>query len=697
MKKILYFMLAATIAIVGCNKENSEDGNKPGNGNTEYPTPTPNTEYKIECSNAIEGKVWNAGDAIGLFSSTAGVTASNVMCTLDQPGGQTGTFTTPKLNLVAGKNDFVAYSPYSAEVFAYNNVIYNLTIAKNQTVKAGEVPSLFSWGKFTAIPVVEETFKATIAPLAAIAKVSVSTSELAGFKVNSIQVTDLSGEAELGGAYNLDVASGTLTSNEKFTLVTATVASSTALEADQVQDFYIQLKPGDYTGLYISINLSKEEEVDGEVVKEEHTLILKRTSLQLSAGEVTVVQAAGLTSTTNEADWYASDDTRLFPEGAWGYGQANTFLIQCKSGSTYTNATYTPDASIPDEVTIDIRARGNLSKVQDPKGATFEWYQFNGKTYVPRTQDYLSSNIDPTQFTFDYDGEYTVRVRNTGAFAGAPILVMKKGGKILWSWTFWNVAADGTKLEAVDVQGTPYKIANMDIGQATTQFSTWTKNMNSSTSAPGPDLVFRTTCFYQHGRPIPTFWTSFWSVNTNVPVIFGPLSLDEAIANPVGQILKETPGENMGPWLKEIQQHIWGGSDKNDGTVAEKTVYDPCPQGWQVPPPAVAEALAEDTPTAHDMTGAVGVKFPKTGEVVFLTTGYINGKIDTNGRLQSMGGGQAGTAAACKYGILWTSMCGADQGHALYLNNSVAGLSSTRKGTFNRTISAPVRCIKELN
>lgn len=700
MKKILYLFCAAAVIFAGCKKEETpgeggNGGNGDGGSNIEYPAPTPNTAYTIECTNAIEGSTWKSGDAIGLCSATKGVTANNLKCVVDPSsvGNAAGLFTTPKLNLIAGENLFVAYAPHSAELLVYNNQIYNVTIPNSQSVTAGEIPNLFSWGTFKGIPVVQEKFTATIAPLSAILKVSVSTTELAGFSVKSLSVSGLNGTEKLSGVYNIDLNTGTLAANEEFLLVNANVKNPSALVSGTAQDYYIQVAPGSYDGLYVTIVVTKT--VDD--VEETYTLIKKVSALELKAGTVTNVSASGLTSTTCEAEWYAADDTRLFPEGAWGYGQANTFLIQCKSGSTYTNATYTPDSSIPGEVTIDIRARGNLAKVQDPKGATFEWYQFNGKTYAPRTTDYASSNIDPTQFTYEYDGEYTVKVKNTGAFAGAPILVMKKGGKILWSWTFWNIAADGTKLQAVDVQGTPYKIANMDIGQATTQFSTWTKNQNSA-SAAGPDLVLRTICFYQHGRPIPTFWTSYWSVNGNIPVIFGPVSLDDAIANPVGQILKETPGEGMGPWLNEIQQKIWGGSDKNDASVAEKTIYDPCPQGWQVPPPAVAVALAANAPTAHDMTGAVGVKFPKsTGDVVYLTAGYINGKIDTNGRLQSMGGGQVGTASACKYGILWTSMCGADQGHALYINNSVAGLSNTRKGTFNRTISAPVRCIKELN
>lgn len=679
-------MLAAAVAFAACSKPEDD----PQGGSNNHPTPTPGATYKIECTNSIEGSTWKTGDAIGLFSSTPGVTASNVKCTLEDADGQKGLFTTPALNLVAGENSFVAYAPYSAEVFAYNNVIYNLTIAQSQIVKAGEIPSLFSWGKFTGVPVTDEKFQVTISPLAAVAKVSVSTTELAGYSVKSIQVTDLTGEAELGGVYNLDVATGELKTNESFKLVSANVASPVALVADQVQDFYLQIKPGEYDGLYVSLTLVNEEE-------KSYTLILKKTNVSLAAGQVTNIQAAGLTSTTNEADWYASDDTRFFPEGAWGYGQSNTFLIQCKNGRSYKNATYQPDSNIPDEVSIDIRARGNLAMVQDPKGATFEWYTHNGKIYAPRTTDYESSEIDPTLYEVNYDGEYTVKVKNTGAYAGAPILLMKKNGKVLWSWTFWNIAADGTKLEAVPVQGSSYKIANMDIGQATTQFETWTKNQNSNANSAGPDVVFRTICYYQHGRTMPTFWTNWWTFGPsgNLPFIEGPLSLEESVQNPVGQIHLNNPGTSIETWGKENNQFIWGGSGFNDRTVADKTVFDPCPEGWKVPAPEVGDILVASGITQQNITGAIGLKFGATGDVVYLTQGYVNGKIDSNsGRMQTMGGGQNGTASYCKYGMFWTSMCGSLQGYAVQLCNKESG-ETTKVGSFNKAVSAAVRCVKD--
>ena len=698
MKKILYLFCAAAVIFAGCKKEETpgeggNGGNGDGGSNIEYPAPTPNTAYTIECTNAIEGRTWKSGDAIGLCSATKGVTANNLKCEVDPSsvGNAAGLFTTPKLNLIAGENLFVAYAPHSAELLVYNNQIYNVTIPNSQSVTAGEIPNLFSWGTFKGIPVVQEKFTATIAPLSAVLKVSVSTTELAGFNVKSLSVSGLNGTEKLSGVYNIDLNTGTLAANEEFLLVNANVKNPSALVSGTAQDYYIQVAPGSYDGLYITIVVTKT--VDD--VEETYTLIKKVSNLELKAGTVTNVSASGLTSTTCEAEWYAAEDTRLFPDGTWGYGQANTFLIQCKSGKTYKNATYTPDASIPDEVTIDIRARGNLAKVQDPKGATFEWYQHNGKVYVPRTADYESSEIDPTQFTFEYDGNYTVKVKNTGAYAGAPILLMKKNGKILWSWAFWNVAADGTKLESKSVGG--YEVANMDIGQATVKFSTWTKNLAKNGS---PDVVFRTTHFYQHGRPIPTFWTTYWSLGDkgNVPYIPGPISLDDAVANPVGLILNPTPGEGMGPWMNEIQQRIWGGSEKNDRTVAVKTVFDPCPVGWKVPPPALADELCKTEVTFQTMTGAVGVKFAATGDFVFLTAGYGNGKTDANnGRLATMGGSQNGTESGCKYGIMWASMCGADQGYALRVCSptAVAANDKSRAASFNKTINAPVRCIKD--
>lgn len=700
MKKIYYFILAAAIIIAGCEKADKNDGGSgtnPGDGGVTYPTPEKNATYTIEVTQGIDGETWSEGDAIGLYTSDTKINNSKLV--VKNPGSAAGTFTTAPVTLPAGPNKFIAYYPYSMDVFMMQGKIAGMMIDESQRVTPGQIPSLWSYASFTGIPVQDEKFAGTLTPIAGIAKISVASSVLEGYALKSISLSDVSGSKSLGGVYALTLATGELSAMNEFASVKAVVANCNL--SSTVTDIYVQLYPTSYSGLYLNIELEKE----GETLN----LIKKIVDVNLTPGAIVTLDATGLTENTLEADYYVADDTRLFPDGGYAYGQANTFFIQCKSGKTYNGATYNPDPNIPGTVTIDIRGRGNFSKLVDPKGATFEWFKTkSGAIYTPTTEKYKSSGIKPDQFTFSYDGNYTVTVTaNDGAYAGAPILLMKKGGKVLWAWTFWNIAADGTRFGSMTVSGTDndnknctYNVATMDIGQATTKYSTWTANQSSEAK---PDVAFRTICYYQHGRHIPTFWTSYWSYWTadasgNVPLILKPLTLDEAISNPVGQILNPAGTADLASWCLDTQQRIWGGSEHNKRDVSIKTCFDPCPEGWRVPPPSLADIMAKKGLTdVSSVNGAQHVTINGVSGITFLNQGYVNGKINPdNNRLASMGGGDSGTADGCKYGMFWTSMCGAKQGYALLYSNSFADVGD-RSGSFNRTLSAPVRCIKDVN
>lgn len=93
-------------------------------------------------------------------------------------------------------------------------------------------------------------------------------------------------------------------------------------------------------------------------------------------------------------------------------------------------------------------------------------------------------------------------VTNTGAFAGAPILLMKDAtGKVLWAWTFWNIAADGTKLDPVTVG--KYGFAPMDIG-GHDEYGDLDKRISLETTRIRD---FTGSLCINWGRPPPMFWT----------------------------------------------------------------------------------------------------------------------------------------------------------------------------------------------
>lgn len=378
------------------------------------------------------------------------------------------------------------------------------------------------------------------------------------------------------------------------------------------------------------------------------------------------------------ADWYEPHDTRTMEVPTFAYGDANTYFIQCKNGNTYTGATYSPDDAVPSSVDISIKARGDILKVTNPRGAQFEWAKLkNGTVYTMRTIGYSASGVTPAAYSISYDGGLSVRVTNDGAFAGSPVLLMKKDGKVLWAWTFWNIAADGTKFGTVDISGV--KVANMDLGQATTQFSAWASNN---------DPVYRTVNRYQYGRPMPVFFNTVLSLDYpdgssagNIPALWGPLSLASLLENPVGLVANPTAGVDMSPYCSDnSMSKAWGCCGIENG---KKAVFDPCPKGYRIVDRGVMTSLVSAGKTFETSSNYPGFYHSESGSL-FLRSGYYTQKtVEKNGLLQ-IGGSQSTS-------LIWSNYCAgpnSSSATALVIQATNVSLSSAQQ----KAVCAPVRC-----
>ena len=260
-----------------------------------------------------------------------------------------------------------------------------------------------------------------------------------------------------------------------------------------------------------------------------------------------------------------------------------------------------------------------------PDDVTFEWFKNNDAIYTARSMSLSAAGvkIDENSFTFTQDLEnYTVTVKNNNAYAASPILVMKKDGKILWAWSFWNIAADGTTLDPVTVGG--YQFAPMDLGQPTNDAAKW---VNKS----APLCMYSANLLYQWGRPFPVMWMSMWTLHTNVPIVNGPMSLEESLHS-IGMIYSEEPMKN---WCTETHTDLWGAAIADDpNSVEGKTIYDPCPEGYRIASPAAMEAFVNANPSysvvnTANLATASGLKFYGNGYVTAV-------KFSDDGRPQNM-------------------------------------------------------------
>ena len=725
MKKYLIPAIAL-LALVSCEKETVK----------EYPVPEAGTAYVLEGTVNTEGFTWKTNSAVGLYSAQSNLRILNKECkifgwadttpVIDEETGEntnkytpseyegkpTAKFNTPGLDLVQGENRFMIYSPYNAELAYVDGIIMGLSIGDEQIQSAPNVAAdCFSVGYATAIPGVDETFKFELNPVTALAKVKITSEELSAYAPSKVTIFD-DNKTAIAGDFDIDVNTMTITplSGSELSQVSVEVVSPVSLSSVKEQNIYLNILSADYSGKEVWVIVEMVNEAEGKKV----TIPTRQTGLKFEAGKTTEINLVNLKLSDNAAGaWYCAEDARHITAEGVAYGEANTYFIQCKNGSTYAGATYSANPAIPESVVIDYRARGDFAKAfaAKPENVTFEWATLkNGNLVAPRSyplaSDYESSGVViKDKFAFEQNSlDYKVTVTNNGAFAGTPILLMKNSeGRTLWAWTFWNIAADGTTLDPVTVGG--YKFAPMDIGQPTTKMETWTANKSGTMANPGsnPDPIYRMIHYYQWGRPIPTFWTTYWSLDViggeksgNVPAVLGPVTIKTALENPYAMIAYPGDVTALSDWSSETAADLWGEVDiKKEGV---KSIYDPCPKGWRVASWPALDAVAALKSSAQFNDNAVGAPHAKVGDLVLLDQGRQTAK-DPTGKTQyrpeNIGMGNAANAGASKEGFIWSNVAGAAQGQGLFVTND--SHSSEKKelriASFDRKNAAAVRCI----
>ena len=671
--------------------------------------------YTFQGSVDSEGFVWSSTSEIGVYGLTEGAVAKNVRCKIDgwgyEPpvtkeeeyaaytpspyeGKETAPFYTPEIYLPAGVNEFLVTNPYDKGLtyVPSQRTIFDYQIPSGQTCsKPGELPNI------NAIGVVkgntdESSLSFKLSPVSALVKVNISSDEFAGYKIKKVSIAENSGKGHVSGMidFNIDTFESTVTSFNAFANIT--VSSPEEIVSGQTQSFYIRTLEYDCTGMEFIVTVTMANETTNV------TLPVKAAGVNMKIGQVAEINITDLKSTDNcVGKWFCPVESRQMVGAGYAYGQANTFLIQCKS-EVFKGATLSVNDDIPESVVIDYRLRGDYSVGTAPEGVTFEWATTAGgsKLYGPRDDNKIV--FDGYSFVHD-PVNYTVTVKNESATGGAPILLMKKGDQILWGWTFWNIAADGTAIEPVTIGG--YEYCNLAIGIPTTDNVTWTKQCGNQS---------RTIYYYQWGRYLPVFWNTVLSLNwvasaegqeaatrvANVRAINGPYkTLLESLSQPAG-IVQHIGSDVTEDWLLEDGSALWGGNAADSGAEGTKSIYDPCPKGWRVPDYGTAKDLAaqsfEYDQTSSRMGATIGGSF-------FGLYGELDGSKNVATATTSMGGYQIqGSWTAGRPASYWTNFCESGAVTASYFAIGAPSSEDTMGLKImegNKAICFPVRCQKD--
>lgn len=542
-------------------------------------------------------------------------------------------------------------------------------------------------------------------PLAAV-RVKFTSSEYDGSKVNGLVFRSIGNP--VSGEFAVDYNTGVVTPGANTCdYVSLSLNNTASVSADAYNYVCFYALPSEVEQNYFVVLKIKGSTVSIPV----------EFRCQLKGGYVNEFVIDDL-KLSDAPEWYRPDDGRKMPVLGYGFGEANTYLIQYKQSTYSDSVPVVEDASIPDEVEVDYRFTGDFRYAFKPDNVSFEFVQGYGGSgeWGVYTQD-RSYAVDADKYEISTPANYKVKIKNVGAHSGSPVLVMKdvNTGKVLWAWVFWNIAADGTKLEGKPFG--PVKIANMDIGQVSE------KDVATETLMEMRRSIF----YYQWGRPTPVFWQKTTMpylgqshpMNSTAPVFAafgsGPISMEESLQHPGEMIIanldswdKASDTDEPADWLVEGSSHkdLWG----SDGT---KTIYDPCPKGWKVVDVNVyvdvfgtsssSPLYSIDRYKIDDKGMFAGFYLDEDKTILMNNCGYVSPKYRSNLSLRNGGFSPTADNSSAGASLVWTNATNNAKGRSFrydYFYTRYKGSSSgelanrqTRVVDNPRSYILPVRCM----
>lgn len=613
--------------------------------------------------------IWSEGDALGVFSRTAGTDINNVQSFLsDESIGQsTGTFTSDDVKMAEnGATELLIYYPYRANTVlaeSDNKITSSLAIEQEQG-RPGDSHHIGKYGFAYAKATVSgpgKFAKFTLKHAMAYVKFSISSQELSTYKLKSVSLYDKDAKTPLSGTFTADLDTDELGFATAGTKPYATVSVTTPELLASAQEVYLTAFPADLTGkpVYIVVTLENDQQTV--------TIPILREGKVLKANAVNTIAINDLKLSDNSCEWYEPVETRLLV-GGWAYGESNCVM------------TNTSTAGV-DNV-ISVKARGKFMEVEEPKYAKtiLNCDLGNGNKMV-------RVNGSATDLT-PVNGDYTITVTGVQTYAGLPggcgqvAIYGADQTTVIWSFIIWM-----TPTPAEHTYGnTGYVVQDRNLGTYMTgEGDNWKQN----------------GVYFQWGRPIPIGWSG--SVGTNMPTQATDVRF--SIENP--RTLLYTNGVDntksdwyLGAWTgarTDRKDDFWGNPNESNTYLnpsdGHKSIYDPCPKGYRVVSPRVLDEIEQKGEfVKQNATAVFKYCYDGTNYAYWPLAGCKWGS--NGGNNGNNTGMDASKGAACYWSNSSASSYGNDKDQgATSLYYKVSGKTWTHSS--GRSHAFSVRCMKD--
>lgn len=514
--------------------------------------------------------LWSEGDALGIFSKTAGADIMNVQSTVtkESVGKNTGTFASDDVKLAAtGATDLLIYYPYSvyADILDDGNKITSSISDDQKQSKPGDSEHIgkysFAYAKST-VDSPDGLAKFSLKHAMAYVKFVINSQEFSTYKLTSVALCDKDGKTPLSGSFTVDLDSGELTygsDTKEYAMVTLEnpeLLSST-------QEVYLTAFPADLSGKDVYVAVTMEN--DAQTV----TIPVKVEGKQLSANAVNIITISDLKLSDNSCEWYEPVETRLLV-GGWAYGEANCLVISLSSKNDLHK-------------TMEVKARGNFVKVQEPKYTNVVVSSDLNVNYemVAVNDSYSKSAMTPI------NSDYTIKVtshfvKSYNGGCGQIAIYGEDKKTMLWTFIIWM-----TPKPTEHTYASGYVVLDRNLG---------------SYYAGDKDDWKNGGVYFQWGRT--TFMT--WTNNGVTREPTAATSIDYSIENPRKMLYSNSVTNSNGDWYlgawtgarSDRKDDLWGNPNESGSYLntsdGHKSIYDPCPKGYRVVSPAVLNEVEKN-------------------------------------------------------------------------------------------------------
>lgn len=505
--------------------------------------------------------LWDAGDVIGVFSEQAtqrdGSRVENVRIPLTGGAGTpTGTFGS-SLAWGSGTHYFYAYYPFDEQ--AGKAVTSLNAVLDAQQVQTGPTSNHtgandFMWAKTVVDPAGREEVPVSLSfshPFAIVeVRLATSDPQLVGQRVSEITLT-ASEAVPLAGAFTID-----LTADAPVPVFSAGAGQRVSLTLTPGQEGDFVLSASDTIRAWLVMN-----------------------AVDLTGATVTVGMRVG--ERTLE---FGKPGRKFLAQHLYVLALEPEAVIDLNADGVYANS-YRVDKPLQ-RYRFDAKVQGNGRATTgialnplDPASVLVLWQEGEAADAVV---------ADPVLLE---DG--SVEFATTSKVGGnAAIGVKDAAGNLIWSWHIWSCSYDPAAMDEVYINrsGRQFTMMGWNLGA-----------VNDNKNDPGAYGLL-----YQWGRkdPFPGARNLDTEVGMDAFVNDNTIATTNDAAFPWGTVASTAATGTVGyaagnpttflipasgtDWMNTPDDNLWG-----DGV--QKTIYDPCPKGYRVPP--------EDTWTRFTLSG----------------------------------------------------------------------------------------------